>query len=181
MEITNITLDSIIKYFNIVSKVGYKSYEDVYKVIILLFIEELLTSDFSYFINEEDYKTICNSINCLLGSSCLINMPLYITQDSLIHEKKFDLITRITEDYLIRITEDNNIRIKSTPICNKKEDININPDNPIFPDDSESSKDYPKYAIFKIDSKSLDNIIVNNKEYKQSINGNPIVIKIFDD
>lgn len=171
MELTNLTLDSIIKYFNIVSKLGYKEYNDVYKVLILIFIEELLTSDFSYFINEKDYKTISNSINCLLGSSCLINMPLYNTYDSLLHEKKFDLITRITEDYLIRITEDNVVRIKSTPqyssCCNG--------------DDSKPEDNKCRKIIINIDSQALDKILVNNISYQQSMLGNPIILKIFDE
>lgn len=177
MELTNLTLDSIIKYFNIVSKLGYKEYNDVYKVLILIFIEELLTSDFSYFINEKDYKTISNSINCLLGSSCLINMPLYNTYDSLLHEKKFDLITRITEDYLIRITEDNVVRIKSTPqyssCCN---DDGSTPETPETPEDNKYKK-----IIINMDSQALDKILVDNISYQQSMLGNPIILKIFDE
>lgn len=111
MEITNISKEALTRYFNILSTLGYKNYKEVDKLIVLLFIEELLTSELSYFINEQDYKTISNIIACLEGSSCMIDIPLYETYDSLIHKDLRELTYRITEDSILRYTENNLLRV----------------------------------------------------------------------
>ncbi len=76
MELTNETYDALNRYFSVLSHVGYKSYNGVYKLIALIFIEEMLCSPMSEFITEEDYKLITNSVNCLYGS-CMIPFSIY--------------------------------------------------------------------------------------------------------
>ena len=101
-----ITIDTLNKYFNILSKAGYIKSKEVNKVIILTFLSRLL-NDFSEYITEEDYNDIIKSIYCL--SNCLIRLPKYnVFKDSLIHHKYNDgLILRITEDNLNRFMENN--------------------------------------------------------------------------
>lgn len=82
MDITKQALHSLDSYFNTLSQFGYKKQSDLDKLIILLFIEELLTEE-RVLITEEDYRDIDNALNCLYGSSCLIPYPLYINDDSL--------------------------------------------------------------------------------------------------
>lgn len=115
-NITNIAEESLIRYFNALSKLGYKNYDDVYKLLVLLFIEELLTSEFSFYITEEDYKSITNALYCIMGNNCLINLPSYTTWDSLFHDNLnyLEYIRfRITEDSIIRNTEGSNFRVEA--------------------------------------------------------------------
>ena len=60
-----ITVDTLNKYFDILSKAGYVKNKEVNKVIILTFLSRLL-NDFSEYITEEDYNDIIKSVYCLL-------------------------------------------------------------------------------------------------------------------
>ena len=101
-----ITIDTLNKYFDILSKAGYVKSKEVNKVIILTFLSRLL-NDFSEYITEEDYNDIIKSVYCL--SDCLIRLPKYnVFKDSLIYNKYNDgLMLRITEDNLNRFMENN--------------------------------------------------------------------------
>ena len=101
-----ITIDTLNKYFDILSKTGYVKSKEVNKVIILTFLSRLL-NDFSEYITEEDYNDIIKSVYCL--SDCLIRLPKYnVFKDSIIHYKYNDgLMLRITEDNLNRFMENN--------------------------------------------------------------------------
>lgn len=101
-----ITIDTLNKYFDILSKTGYVKNKEINKVIILIFLSRLL-NDFSEYITEEDYNDIIKSVYCL--SDCLIRLPKYnVFKDSLIHHKYNDgLMLRITEDNLNRFMENN--------------------------------------------------------------------------
>ena len=101
-----ITIDTLNKYFDILSKSGYVKNKEVNKVIILTFLSRLL-NDFSEYITEVDYNIIIKSVYCL--SDCLIRLPKYnVFKDSLIHHKYNDgLMLRITEDELNRFMENN--------------------------------------------------------------------------
>ena len=101
-----ITVDTLNKYFDILSKAGYVKSKEVNKVIILTFLSRLL-NDFSEDITEDDYNDIIKSVDCL--SDCLIRLPKYnVFKDSIIHHKYNDgLILRITEDELNRFMENN--------------------------------------------------------------------------
>ena len=70
-EVTNV-LD---KYFTSLLNSGYKSYEDVNKIIIYTLIEELLCGPMSEFVTKDDYKSIMSLLYCLYDS-CNIPMPL---------------------------------------------------------------------------------------------------------
>ena len=101
-----ITIDTLNKYFDILSKAGYVKNKEVNKVIILTFLSRLL-NDFYEYITEEDYNNIIKSVYCL--SDCLIRLPKYnVFKDSIIHHKYNDgLILRLTEDNLNRFMENN--------------------------------------------------------------------------
>ena len=107
------TETALSRYFKALHTLGYKSYNDVNKLLVLSLIEELLTSDFSYYITEEDYKSIVNSLYCIMGNNCMIDFPSYATWDNLIHKTSVDVTYRITEDSILRNTEGSNIRIEA--------------------------------------------------------------------
>lgn len=109
-EITNLSQDAIIRYFNSLSKLGYKNYEDVSKLQALLTLEEML-SIFDGYITESDFRSIINAIYCLSGTTCMIDYPKYINDDTLFHTTDIAFTVRITEDSIIRGTQDNIIRV----------------------------------------------------------------------
>lgn len=78
-ELVNTSLE---RYFNTLSKFGYKSYSDVDRLLMLIFIQELLDSDCRSFITEKEYMTIHKSLYCLYGYTCLIPYPEYISDAS---------------------------------------------------------------------------------------------------
>lgn len=108
-ELKDLAYDSISHYFDLLSKIGYKSDEEVKKLFVLLTIEEVLDKYRNY-INEDDYRVLNNVLYCLYGSSCLINYPEYIL-NVLINNENEDILNYITisEDDEMIFTEDNSL------------------------------------------------------------------------
>jgi hypothetical protein len=71
--------DSINKYFNRVTNVGYVSQPNVEKMLLFVAIQELLENDFRAYVSEKDYGEIENALYCLYGTTCLIPFPDYYT------------------------------------------------------------------------------------------------------
>ena len=80
---------SLERYFKTLSLFGYKSYSEVYKLIVLIFIQELLDSDCKSFIKEDEYILIHKALYCLYGSTCLIPYPEYIANTDLTCSGKY--------------------------------------------------------------------------------------------
>lgn len=74
MVLHNKTYDALNNYFSLLSHTGYKSYNEVYKLLVLSFIEEMISSNMKEYITEEDYKYISSMMECLYGS-CMIPYP----------------------------------------------------------------------------------------------------------
>ena len=110
-NITAISSEAFERYFNTLSKLGYKSYSDVDKLLVLSIIEDILSGELSFFVTEEDYRSITNAVYCIIGNNCLIDLPSYDTWDSAIHENKNRGSYRLTEGDILRITEDSIFRI----------------------------------------------------------------------
>lgn len=100
-------------YFNSLTQFGYRKDSDVTKLIVYIFISEILTGDMREFITEKDYRIIEKALYCLYGSSCLLPYPKYINEDNLFGHNVLNkpLIPRITEDSILRLTEDSKFRI----------------------------------------------------------------------
>ena len=112
-NITAISSEAFERYFNTLLKLGYKSYSDVDKLLVLSIIEDILSGELSFFVTEEDYRSITNAIYCIMGNNCLIDLPSYDTWDSAIHENKNRGYYRLTEGDILRITEDSIFRIEA--------------------------------------------------------------------
>lgn len=113
-ELTNISSIAIDKYFNTLSKLGYRNYDSVSKLLILLFIEEILDSpEYSFYITEDDYKVITNALYCLYGNDCMIDIPKNYVQDSIIHPTKTHRIFRISEEDILRLNMGNKIKVEA--------------------------------------------------------------------
>lgn len=109
MEEYNIELEelnTLNKYFEVLKNTGYYNYKDVKKVVILDFIRELLSDNFSIYITEEDYASIADLLYCLFGSNCLIPYPVFISNLPMIGNNYDDDQLRITENEILRNTED---------------------------------------------------------------------------
>lgn len=74
---------SLTRYFSILSKLGYVSYSEVDKLLVLIFIYDLLKSDCKSFITEEEYRILDKVLYCLYGHTCLIPYPEYIVNTSI--------------------------------------------------------------------------------------------------
>lgn len=108
--VTNILYEALNRYFHTLSVLGYKSYNDVNKLLVLSFIEEILTGEMSYFISEDDLKILSNTLNYLQGSTCLIDYKCHINKDNIIHPIS-NILIRYSEDDNMRISEDNLIKV----------------------------------------------------------------------
>lgn len=113
MEITNVVSKGLNSYYDSLSVLGNRPQSDVDKLLVLSFLEEVLTEEMRFLITEKDYRTIEKALNCLYGN-CLVPFPQY--QGSPL----FGTITdggivgpRITEDSNIRFTEDDVTRFRS--------------------------------------------------------------------
>ena len=112
-NITNLTYTAVNRYMTTLGYFGYLSYDNVDKLLVLIMIEDILNGEFSYFITEEDYNIITSALHCLMGSTCLIDFPVYQTYDKLFHEIQGEFRPRITEDGIIRKTQIDNFRIEA--------------------------------------------------------------------
>ena len=109
-RLDNMAYIGISNYFQASSVLGYTGYKEVNKLLILLFIEDLLRSSFSLYINEEDYRTITNVLYCLFGSTCLIPYPEFAVNTTLVQALN-DVTPRITENDILRFSEDELLRL----------------------------------------------------------------------
>lgn len=111
MELTDEVYNAINRYFSVLSHTGYKSYDEVYKLLVFSFIEELLYGPFAEFITEKDYNLIMKSVDCLYGS-CMIPYPEYKrSYDETV--KSMPDKYRITEAGIIRSSGSADIRVES--------------------------------------------------------------------
>lgn len=67
--------DILENYFNILSQTGYYKYSSVYKILVFLFIDDILNTEMNSFITEGDYKLMIDILECLYGYECLIPYP----------------------------------------------------------------------------------------------------------
>ena len=114
-SISKMSNEALSRYFSTLSTLGYKSDQSVFKLLVILFIEELLTGEFSQFVTEDDYRDITKAIYCIIGNSCLVDFPSYTTWDSLFHfdyNQLYHKRYRITEDSVLRKTEDSLFRVE---------------------------------------------------------------------
>ena len=114
MEELNINLEelnALDKYFDTLKQTGYYKQKDVDKLLVLDYIRELLSDNYSYYITEEDFNIIKDVLYCLFGSTCLISYPVFIKNLAVIGSNKRDGNLRITEDEILRKTENDYLRI----------------------------------------------------------------------
>lgn len=110
--ITKITEESLTRYFKALSQKGYMPYNSVFNLLLVLFLDELLTN-FSDFITENDYNIIIKNLYKLASNECLISYPSFKEYDELIRNTYRKIDTRITEDSILRLSEDGLFRVET--------------------------------------------------------------------
>lgn len=70
-----ILYNSLNAYFSALSYIGYKSYTEVYKIIVVQYIYELFDSVFKNYIADEDVKLMNELLYQFIGSTCEISFP----------------------------------------------------------------------------------------------------------
>ena len=86
---------ALMRYVNILEKLGYCRYAEISKLLILVFIKDFVYSDYAGFITKEDYALIEKALNCLFGTTCLIPYPDYLKMGKLRLSEISDLACRI--------------------------------------------------------------------------------------
>lgn len=103
VNLSDIGLKSLSSYFRSLGRLGKVDYGDVYKILALLAIDDLILSSRELF-TECDIRDITKALNCLYGSTCHIPIPMGGKCSSDGTSPELDL--RITQDCIERITED---------------------------------------------------------------------------
>lgn len=109
-DITTLAVNSINKYFYVLSLFGYKKYDEVYSLLSILFIEEILNGKLSDFIKENDYKLLLDCICKISHNSCLVGYTHNISNDTLIHKDIIKYIPRTSEGQIVRVSEGSTLR-----------------------------------------------------------------------
>lgn len=110
MELSDISFNALSRYFNSLTHMGYIKDTNVFKLLVLLYLEEVINNEEFNFITNEDYNIIYNTLYCLSENNCLIDIPISMNSNSLINKTQQDKI-RVTEDYIFRVAEFNGIRL----------------------------------------------------------------------
>ena len=70
-------------YYNVLEKLGYISYPQSQKLLLLCFYRDFVFHDYKGLLNKKDYYLIERALDCLWGSTCLIPYPDYLKMGKL--------------------------------------------------------------------------------------------------
>lgn len=110
-ELDDLSYESIVRYFHTLSIFGYKSYSEVYKLLLLLFLTDLINGPLGFYIDSCDYRYINRLLYKLYGSTCLIPYPDYNRSTELVQILNTDVQLRLSETGSSRLTEGNIVRL----------------------------------------------------------------------
>ena len=105
-----LTFQALDRYFSVLQKTGYIQYKDVDKLILLIFLQEII-DQYPYYVTESDYNIINDILVCLYGSTCLIPYSQYQKVSEPIDNYIINTPIRISEDSDIRTSQEDNIRL----------------------------------------------------------------------
>ena len=111
MDINELTLISIKNYYKVLKSSGFLSYNQVYQLLLLSFIDDLFQDDFSWYITEEDYTLLTSVVDCLSKGTCIIPFNILPKHTEPINNYLEDTPTRISEDDIIRLSQDDVLRL----------------------------------------------------------------------
>ena len=67
--------DNLIRYFKTLAHTGYKSYDVVFKMLVIDFIYEITHTELRYYITNEDIKLMRDLLYQFFGSTCEVSLP----------------------------------------------------------------------------------------------------------
>lgn len=67
--------DTLIRYFKALAHTGYKSYDIVFKMLVMDFIYEITHTELRYYITNKDIKLMQDLLYQFFGSTCEISFP----------------------------------------------------------------------------------------------------------
>lgn len=67
--------DTLIRYFKTLAHTGYKSYDVVFKILVMDFIYEITHTELRYYITNKDIKLMQDLLYQFFGSTCEISFP----------------------------------------------------------------------------------------------------------
>lgn len=67
--------DNLIRYFKTLAHTGYKSYDVVFKMLVMDFIYEITHTELRYYITNEDIKLMQDLLYQFFGSTCEVSLP----------------------------------------------------------------------------------------------------------
>lgn len=109
-KIKIITQKTLYNYFKLLSNTGYVNNDSIFKVLSVVFLEEILSGEIIPILTEEDYTIIDTFLYNILGTSCLIPYPDYYKKMS-INKVEDTSLFRLTESELFRLLELNKFKI----------------------------------------------------------------------
>lgn len=93
----DILYNSLNTYFKTLSRVGYISQDQVDKILVLLFINTLISNDYRGIFKEVDYNSISTNLSNLFGQSCLLPYPGHLGSNRLYLGSVGELANRLCE------------------------------------------------------------------------------------
>ena len=70
-------------YYHALGVTGYMPHSQAEKLLVLIFIRDLVFGDYRGLLSKQDYFIIERTLKCLYGSSCLIPYPDYLKMGKL--------------------------------------------------------------------------------------------------
>ena len=111
MDINQLTLDSINRYHQVLKRTGFIGDQEVYKLFILSFLDDLFKEDFSWYITEENYELMDKIITYLSKNSCIISYTKVASHTKPIKNFLENIPTRVSENNVIRLVEVDILRL----------------------------------------------------------------------
>lgn len=87
--------NALCHYHQALERLGYYSYGDVYKLLVLVFLRDFVYQDYRGILTEPDYRLIEKALSCLYGTSCLTPYPDYLKMGKLYLGQMTELSQRI--------------------------------------------------------------------------------------
>lgn len=102
------------RYFDVLGNTGYYRRKDVEKLLVLVFLYELLYSDYRGYVGKKHYGIINRALECLYGTTCLIPYADYLKMGKLKIGEMAEVISRVSK--LDEQVRDFDLRIKNNGV-----------------------------------------------------------------
>lgn len=109
---SNVLAQSLERYFKTIKHYGHYKDLGITKLLILIYVNELLSDYYNIPIIDSEYEIIQKALLCLFGSECIIPYPYYINYNEgpLFGQWLNTSSYRIDESSTLRIEEQGAIR-----------------------------------------------------------------------